>query len=128
MQCQLINNGFVQKALFLRRRSPRLNLLNQLLHFRPDRSVVESLLQIVHASAFSTPVTRPARVVVADAIAGTLLGVAFLSHSVQLVRFSHFNADDGCFCAQGGVSRCLDVFVDEPVQEIEFNLKDELVI
>ena len=121
---ELVHDDLVQKALLLRRRRPRLNLFDELLHLCADWSVVEFLLQIVHTSAFSAPVTWP---VVANAVAGDLLRVAFRSHSIQLVRFSHFDANDSRFGAQSGVARSTDVFCDEAVQEHEFNLKAMIV-
>jgi len=74
----------------------------------------------VHASTFSTPIAWS---VVANAVAWNKLRVAFRTHSIQLVRFSHFDANNGRFGAQSGVARCGDVFCDEAVQEHEFNLK-----
>lgn len=93
---ELIHDNLVQKALFLRRRRPRLNLFYQLFDLCADWSVVEFLLQIVHASTFSTPIAWS---VVANAIARDQLCVTFRTHSIQLVRFSHFDANDSRFGA-----------------------------
>lgn len=116
---EFVHNDLIQKALLLRRSRPCLDLFNQLLDLRAYWSVVEFLLQIMHAATLATPI---ARTVVADAVARDQFRVALCSHSIQLVCFSHLNADDCRFGSQSSVARGSNVFCDESIQENEFNL------